>query len=88
LTVSGFFLPALSAVGWPLDNLPGFPEFCGKSEKWFRRPKNCFVAAGLMKQIPSKYQRFQYITDLARHPGSMTHFSRGRPLVPSLARPA
>jgi hypothetical protein len=44
LTVSGLSLWRFAPYCWSLDNHEGFPEFCAKSPKWFRRREICFVA--------------------------------------------
>ena len=62
LTLSGFVLWRSSArIRWSLGNHDGFPEFCAKSRKWFRRHVNCFFAAVPTKQSPPDVSDFKQL---------------------------
>jgi len=55
--------PALPAVVLGRsDNQSRFPEFCFKSEKWFRRRENCFVAQGSTTQFQANIHDFNQLT--------------------------
>src|SRR6185312_8153416 len=57
LTVSGFSVSAFGAViCWSLDNHERFPEFCAKSQKWFRGTEICFVARASNETVSRQYQ--------------------------------
>jgi hypothetical protein len=63
LTVSGLLAAgAVRRCCWRLHSHWRFPEFCAKSEKWFHRLENCFVADSLTKQYWRKLNDFKGLT--------------------------
>ncbi|MBV9563043.1 MAG: hypothetical protein JOY90_21755 [Bradyrhizobium sp.] len=48
---------------WSLLNRPPFPEFCKKSEKWFRRNREMFRGQRFDETIPEIVQYFQRLYD-------------------------
>jgi hypothetical protein len=65
------WLPAQSAVFcWRVDNLLRFPEFCTTSEKWFRRPPNCFIRARRTKHFEKKINDFNELKNWSIEPAA------------------